>query len=52
MYMKRGALTWDYIGKILIGVAFLLILALVIWMFKGNLYDVFEKFKEVVTFGG
>ena len=50
--MKRGALTWDYIGKILIGVAFLLILALVIWMLKGELYELFERLKEAVMFGG
>ena len=50
--MKRGALTWDYVGKILIGVAFLLILSLIIYMLKGSLYDVFERMKEAVMFGG
>jgi|GEM_PF-2522042 len=47
--MKRGSLTWDTIGKLVLAVAFLLIMLYLIFLSKDKLFEIGEKIKDVLA---
>ena len=50
--MKKGDIELDYLAKIIIAIAFLLLMAFLIWIFKDKLFEFSDKLKEIFKFGG
>jgi len=51
--MKKGEISWDYLGRILIILAIFLIIVLLMWLFRDKLYLVWNHIKEnILTMGG
>lgn len=50
--MKKGDIELDYLAKIVIAVAFLLLMVFLIWIFKDKLFEFGDKLKEIFKFGG
>lgn len=48
--MKRGSLTWDTIGKLVLAVAFLLIMLYLIFLSKDKLFELGETIKDALAF--
>lgn len=48
--MKKGALEWDQLAKLIIAVLLLLVLLALIFVFKDKIVELFDKLKEVVMF--
>ena len=48
---KKGDFTFEQIGKILLALAFLIILILIAFLFKDKLVQVIENIKNIVRFG-
>ena len=46
--MKKGEITWDTLGKILIILVIFVFIILAIWIFREKLYDIFGGFKSTV----
>ncbi len=42
----------DYIGKIVIAVAFLLAVLFIIWVLRDKLFSFLENLKDIFRFGG
>ena len=49
--MKKGDIAWDTIAKLLIALAFLLIISLMLYLFKDKLAALFESSKRILRFG-
>ncbi len=49
--MKKGSLTWDTLGKIVLGVAFLLLILYLIFVSKDKLVEVGGGLLNVLKFG-
>ena len=50
--MKKGDLTWDTIGKILIALAILVFIILMIFLLKDKSYSLLDRIKDILAFGG
>ena len=49
---KKGDLVWDQIGKFILAIILMVILAFILWMHKDNIFEMFEDFKTIFRFGG
>jgi len=49
--MKKGDLSWDTIGKLILVVAFLLIFVLIIFLLKDKLYNLYDGFRSFLGLG-
>ena len=49
--MAKGDLAWDTIGKMILGLVFLLIIILVIYAFREKLSDMLAGLKRGLRFG-
>ena len=49
---KKGDFTFEQIGKILLALAFLIVLILIAFLFKDKLISIIEYFKNIIKFGG
>ncbi len=49
--MKKGDLALDTVGKLIIGVVFLLLIILALYLFKEKMYALLESMKRVLRFG-
>lgn len=45
--MKRGSLTWDTIGKLILAIAFLLLMLVLLYMARDKFVEVGDKIKDV-----
>ena len=48
--MKKGALEWDQIAKLIIAVLLLAVLLALIIVFKDKIIELFDKLKNMVMF--
>jgi len=46
--MKKGEITWDYLGKILIILAIFAFVVLLIWVLRDKSFDLFSNFKDTI----
>lgn len=49
--MRKGTLTWEVLAKIVLGVAFLLIILYIIYLTKDKLLEVGRDLVEILKFG-
>ena len=49
--MKKGDMTWEEIGKLLIALAVLLFLIIAAWLLRDKMIELFDKFKTFLRFG-
>jgi len=47
----KAELAWDKIGKLILILLALIILVAITFMFKDQLYDISDRFKDFVRFG-
>ncbi len=50
--MKKGDIELDYLAKIVIAIAFLLLMAFIVWILKDKIFEFGDKIKEIFKFGG
>ena len=48
--MKKGALEWDQLAKLVIIILLAIVLVVLIITFKDKIFELFEKLKEAVRF--
>jgi hypothetical protein len=49
--LKKGNLTWDEIGKLLIFIVVLIVILVIVWIFKDKLLSLLDKFKTLLLGG-
>lgn len=49
---KKADLAWEQITKVLIVIVILIVLLLIIGLFKDKMYELFERLKIFIRFGG
>jgi len=49
--MKKGAIELDYLAKIVIALAFLLLMAFIIWILRDKIFELGDVLKNILKFG-
>ena len=48
---KKGGLTWDEIGKLIIFLVIFIAVLIIIWIFKDKIFALSDKFKMIFSGG-
>ena len=47
---KKGDISWEVMAKLLIGLVVLLVLIILSWLLKDQIYSIFDSFKNFLRF--